>query len=349
MNTLFEYLEWRGDIPFTKEPINEVDNLIFCAFSYCNLQNILTYYDRKTIEDLYTEYSEIKEDSLFKKNQNQLFQKLSGSKRFKDVIVTRYFNVVNVEEEMQIAGLTFILPNDTIFVAFKGTDESLTGWKEDFALSYKKEIPAQERAVVYLNEILTSTKKIVYVGGHSKGGNLAMYASLFCKEFDKIMQIYNNDGPGFSKEIVETKEYQERKEKIITYIPKASIVGNIFNQDTKTVIIKSKQIDFLQHDLYSWLVLNNHFIYTKELSEETKKLCSLLNEILESVPSTQKEKIVSFLFELLESWQIEDIEKLGNHLFSSFIQKNSLQPEEISIFLKILPLLIEIIKRITSL
>lgn len=347
LHTLFDYLEWRGDITFKESPLNEVDSLIFCAFSYCHIENLLDYQERKTIEDLYQEYQEIEEDNIFKKNQNRLFQILSKSNRFKDVLVTRYFNEVNEEKEMQIAGMTFILPNDTLFVAFKGTDETLTGWKEDFALSYKSVIPSQEKAVSYLNEILSSTKKHVYVGGHSKGGNLAMYASLFCQEFDKLVQIYNYDGPGFNKEIIDTKEYQKRKEKIISFIPKASIVGTLFNEDTKTMIVKSKQLGFLQHDLYSWLVLNNHFVYTKELSEDAKNLSNLLNETLDKIPNVQKEKFVSMIFELLESWNVEDIEKgIGNLFSSSILQKYNFKMEDLAILYRLIPLVVEIMRRL---
>lgn len=346
LHTLFDYLEWRGDIPFKESPLNEVDSLIFCAFSYCDIDSLLAYQEKRTIQDLYTEYQQIQEDSVFKKNQNRLFQMLSESNRFKEVVVTRYFNEVNEEKEIQIAGMAFILPNDTLFVVFKGTDSTLTGWKEDFALSYKMVIPAQEKAVSYLNEILSSTKKEVFVGGHSKGGNLAMYASLFCQNFDKLVRIYNHDGPGFHKEILETKEYQERKEKIITYIPKASIVGNLFNEDTKTMIVKSKQLGFLQHDLYSWLVINNHFVYTKELSEEAKKLSNLLNETIDKLPNATKEKIINVLFEILESWNIQDIEK-GIGIFSSSIfQKYNLKVEDLTLLYRLIPIVVEIMKRL---
>ena len=138
------------------------------------------------------------EESLFTKNQNRLFKSLSESKRFQSVLVTHYFHIVDKEIDMQISGMTFVLPNDTLYVAFKGTDETITGWKEDFDLSYKDVIPSQKKAVSYLNEILSSFVRPVYVGGHSKGGNLAMYASLFCKDSDLIVKVYNNDGPGFS-------------------------------------------------------------------------------------------------------------------------------------------------------
>ncbi len=346
MSDLFDYVKWRGDLSFLESPVNEVDSLIFCAFSYLSLEKIIKYQEFISIKDLYERYKKVEGETIFKKNQNHLFQVLSESKRFKDITVTRYFNVVDEKEEMQIAGMTFVLPNDTLFVAFKGTDSTLTGWKENFNLSYMEIIPAEKKAVEYLNEILASTKKKVYVGGHSKGGNLAMYASLFCDSNDKIIRTYNHDGPGFRKEIVDTEMYQKRKDKIITFIPKASIVGNILNQDTKTYIIKSKQLGLLQHDLYSWLVVGNHFVYTKELSEEAKKMSQMLNEAIEKIPEKEKEEVISFVYDLLESWNMEDMKKM--------IEKpNLLEPilknfkiVDVPKILNIVSLVVEIYKKI---
>lgn len=348
MNTLFDYLLWRGDLTFKENPLNEVDSLAFCAFSYFKIEKLMQNQQFISIQDLYKKYALTEEDTLFKKNQNHLFQMLSESKRFKDVFITRYFNEVDKNLEMQIAGMTFLLPDNTLFIAFRGTDGTITGWKEDFDLSYKSVIPAQRRAVEYLNEILSHTKKSVYVGGHSKGGNLAMYASIFCQNGDKIIQIYNHDGPGFRSEIVEGKNYQKCKEKMITFIPKASIVGNIFDKDTKTIIIKSKQIGLLQHDLYSWGVSGNHFVYANELSVDAKKLSNKLNETIEKIPKEQKQKMISFLYELLESWNISDIENLVKDVFlsKSVLSQYHFNQEDISFLFRMLPLVLEIIKKI---
>ncbi len=347
MHNVFDYLLWRGDLTFLESPLNEVDNLIFCAMTYVRLDELLYYQEKISIKDLYLKYQKKEPNTVFKQSQNRLFKMISESNRFKNVIITHYFNEVDKEQEMQIGGMTFVLPNDTIFIAFKGTDGTLTGWKEDFNLSFKT-IPSQKRAVQYLEEILSHTKKKVFVAGHSKGGNLAMYASIFCKESENIVQIYNNDGPGFTKEIIGSNNYLQRKEKIITFIPKASIVGNLLNQDTKTIIVKSKQIGILQHDLYSWEVSNNHFVYSSELSEETKKLCNTLNELIEKIPKDEKEKIISFLYEIFESENIQDIEKALHDVFLSkvLLQKYHLKIEYFSFLWKIFPLIVEILKNI---
>lgn len=348
MTDIFDYLKWRGDLTFEVVPLNEIDALIFSAFAYIEMDSIFSYHEFVSIKDLYDRYKTIEEDSIFKKKQNELFKVLSESKRFQDIVVTRYFNEVNENKEMQISGTTFILPNDILYVAFKGTDSTLTGWKEDFNLSYMKVIPSEEKALSYLNEILYSTKKKVYVGGHSKGGNLAMYASLFCENDENILQVHNFDGPGFSKEIVEMENYKKRKEKITTYIPKSSIVGNILNKDTKTYIVKSKQIGILEHDLYSWIVSSNRFIYAKEVSLEIKNLSESLNEAIEKIPKEDKEKIIDLVYEILKSWNIRDIESTleDTILFNLLMNKYNLSISDFSIVWEVISFVLKIVKEL---
>lgn len=348
LDNIFAYLKWRGDISFLDSPLNEIDNLIFSAFAYIKLDAIMGYEEKITMNALYKKYqSHMKEEAIFKKNQMDLFQSLSQSKRFQDVLVTKCFNIVDKEQDMQIAGMTFVLPGDTLFVAFKGTDETITGWKEDFELSYEI-VSAQKKAVEYLDEILSQTRKKVYVGGHSKGGNLAMYASLFCKDYDKIVQIYNNDGPGFTESVLKTENYQKRKEKMITYIPKASIVGNLLNLDTKTLIIKSSAIGILQHNLYSWLVNNTSFVYVRELDEETKKISIKLNNIIEHIPKEKKKKIIAFVYDCLESLNIYDLEELVKEFLlpKSILKKYNFNIDEFSILKSVVPIVIEVVKKI---
>lgn len=341
LNTIFDYLEWRGDMTLLESPVNEVDSLIFCAFAYFRIESVLSSLESISIKELYHRYQKVMEENIFTKNQNRLFKFLSESKRFQSVLVTHFFHIVDKEIDMQISGMTFVLPNNCLYVAFKGTDDTITGWKEDFDLSYKHVIPSQKKAVSYLNEILSSSVKPVYVGGHSKGGNLAMYASLFCKESDLIVKVYNYDGPGFSKNILETDNYQKRKEKIVTFIPSASIVGNIFDKDTKTFIIKSKQIGVLQHDLYSWLVLQNHFVYTKEMSNHAKNISNALNQALLRIPNEDKKRVISFLYELLESWNVENIEKTA----LTILEKYNFQPKDFTFLHPLFSLVKEIQKK----
>ena len=341
MNTIMDYLKWRGDITFFQEKLNEVDCLIFCIFTYLDLDHIITYQEQVTIHELFLRFS--KANRTISSKKQAFFAQLSESKRFKDVIVTLYFNEIDELKEMQIAGMTFLLPNNTIFVGFKGTDDTLVGWKEDFNLSYKKIIPSQLKAQKYLDFILSNTLKDVYVGGHSKGGNIAVYSSLYCKNFDKIKQIYNFDGPGLLDEIVKSALYQMRKEKMITYLPKTGIIGNLLNKDMKTIIVKSKQFGLLEHDPFSWCVEQNHFLYDPALNEEAVKVNQALDTILKKLSNSQKEKIITFLYEILNSIDLKDMHK--NLL--TLLKKYQFDPNDLKIIKNIWPIILSLFKNLT--
>lgn len=347
MNTIFTYLETYKNVSFLEKDFNEVDNLIFCAFSYIDFSGIIQKENTISIKELYTKYKFLMDEkNIFKKDQNDLFQLLSESKRFQDILITGYVNDISKEEEKQFGAITFILPNEQLFVAFKGTDETITGWKEDFNMSYMSVIPSQKSAKEYLEEILKNTKKSVLVGGHSKGGNLAMYAAIFCPEElkNKISKVYNNDGPGFAYKIDLTKEYQTIKDKIITYIPKSSIVGNIFDSYTKIIIIESTALGILQHNLYSWLILEDTFLYVKEMDGKTKELANRLNAIIYKIPNKEKKRIVTVLYDIISSFSIYNLEKTMQDLF----HKYHLTYEDIEWLRKILPFAINLLKEIFS-
>ncbi len=336
MHTLLDYLKEKGDISFLEEPLNEVDSLIFCAFSYFSIENMIRYEEKITLQDLYRRFIVTPNDA--KPIEKKLFTLLSESKRFQDVYITLYFNEVDTVKEMQIAGVTFLLPN-AIFVAFKGTDGWI-GWKEDFHLSYQKSIPSQQRARVYLEEVLSKFSETVYVGGHSKGGNLALYASLYCPHFERIKRIYNFDGPGFQEEFVESTLYQNRKSKMITYLPKAGIVGNLFNKDMEIVLVKSKQFGILAHDLYSWIIEDNHFLYAKVLDEQAKQLSNQLNSMIDNLSNQEKEIIVRFVYDILDSLEVPNL--IAE--IKKKIKKYSFTLNDLFHLKRILPVLLQFVK-----
>lgn len=344
MDTIFSYIELYGTKTFNEMALNEVDNLIFCALTYIHFDLLIQKEDKISLKQLYVQYQKVIDiNHPFKEKQNRLFDLISKSKRFKDVLVTNYVNEVSIEEEKQFGAITYVLPKNQVFVAFKGTDETVIGWKEDFLMSYQV-IPSQKSACAYLEDVLKNSNGEVFVGGHSKGGNLALYAAVFCKdEFkDKIKKVYNNDGPGFKDDIKNQENFQKIKDRLVTYIPKASLVGNLFDSYTKTIIILSHQIGILQHDLYSWVITNNHFIYVSEMDKQTKKLANTVNKIIDVIPVAQKKRIITFLYDLLTSLHIYNFEVT----LENILKKYHLQFEDIMLLKKILPLVSQIIKNL---
>ena len=284
-------------------------------------------------------------ESILLKNQNTLFSQLEKSKRFGNVKIAKFVKESSEAEEKQFCAMTFIVSDREIFVAFRGTDETLTGWKENFNLSYE-ETPSQKRAVSYLEDIVTHTKKEIIVGGHSKGGNLAMYAYVFSKKEvqEKIKKVYNNDGPGLrSKE----NTLQEIEKKITTFIPKSSIVGGLFENDSLIKIIESSSIGILEHDLYTWKINGSEIITTKDMDKKTKELCNYINEKLKEIPDEKKRSIIHFIYELLNSFGINDIEETINKLGknNSLLKKYNISIFDMQIIWKILPIILEIMKK----
>jgi hypothetical protein len=277
-------------------------------------------------------------------NQLELLKILSESNRFKDIKVVRYLNKLKKDIEEQFIGMTFILNDEELFVSFGGTSDDLVAWKEDFNLSFLDVIPSQKEAVNYLNDILTHTTKKVYVGGHSKGGNLAIYSLVFSdrKYNSQIVKAFNNDGPGFKNDFFKLEEYQNVKDKIITFIPKSSIVGNLFVNNTKTYLVDSYQLGILEHDLFSWRISGNHFKYQKEITANTKKLCEKLNSILESIPLTQKKRIINIIYDILNDSSITSLEDVLKQ--PKFLTKFKLSNDDINIILKLIPLIINLLK-----
>ena len=308
MDNIFEYLKWRGDIPFEQEPLNEVDNLILCAFSYIRIEKFLNTKELQTIQELYPKYvSSDKKESILLKNQNTLFSLLEKSNRFKNVKIAKFTKETSESEEKQFCAMTFIVSDREIFVAFRGTDETLTGWKENFNLSY---------------EDVFSKKEVQ----------------------EKIKKVYNNDGPGLrSKE----NTLQEIEKKITTFIPKSSIVGGLFENDSLIKIIESSSIGILEHDLYTWKINGSEIVTTKDMDKKTKELCNYINEKLKEIPDEKKRSIIHFIYELLNSFGINDIEETINKLGknNSLLKKYNISIFDMQIIWKILPIILEIMKK----
>ena len=347
MENVFSYLKWRGDLDFNTSGFNSIDNIIFSALSYLKLN--IKEDEILNLEEAYQRYT-IGESSsnIFYMNVEKLFTLVQESKRFKNVKIARYKRIIDKSVEEQFGAVTFILPNDTLYIAFSGTDESVVGWKENFNLSFLEKIPAQEEAKFYLEDILNHTKKKIFVGGHSKGGNLAMYAVIFCRDDykNKIIQTFNNDGPGLPEEVFSTKEFLEIKEKIISYLPKFGVIGYLFSNKTQIKFIESYQIGILEHDLFSWKVNGTDFIFVDDLNKLAKDLVKKFNNGLKDIPKEKRKRIINLIYDLLLNFKIENLDDLFAKItdFPAFIKKYNLDFENIELILNLLGILFQIFK-----
>lgn len=311
-----DYLKWRGDLTFKQSSFNEVDNLILSEFSYIEINKKLftkTVTIKEVIEDYFKKYTEKEIIKKFALSQNPyLFFKLLGeSKRFGNLQVSHCINKISKKEEKQFSALYVHLNFNTIYVAFKGTDESLIGWKEDLNMGYMEEIPSQKEAVTYTNQIPFYIQHI-FLGGHSKGGNLAVYASVKCKNSirRKIKNVFNNDGPGFSEEFLLSSHYVSLLPKIFSFQPETSIIGMLLTHKGEYKVIKSDSIGLWQHDPLTWQVENTSFVTIKEVDETSNKINDTITNWLEQVDKKKRKVFINTLYQVLDKSNISNIEQL---------------------------------------
>ena len=317
MANIFDYLDWR-DIELEKLPFNEVDNLILSRLSYFPFDGVVST-EPVSLRYAYEQYKKIKNKaSILQKEDADFFPKMAYSKRFGEIKLVNYVNRLDIIQEKQFSAVTVILPDNTIYVSFRGTDDTIVGWKEDFNMSFSECIAAQVDAKKYLQDIAERFSQKIRVGGHSKGGNLAIYASIFAKEEFKgrIIEVYNNDGPGFHENIINSKEYENMLSIIHTYIPQTSIIGRLLEHKENCEIIKSTQTGIMQHDLYSWQVLGDKFVKDK-LTNASKYIDKTITDWIQDIDNTQREEFINNLFEILNTTQAKTLGELTKNKFET--------------------------------
>lgn len=265
MPNMIDYLAWRGDLTFSENGFNEVDNLIFSELAYVDMDGIAPS-DKDsliTVADIYPAYKKARHDQSYLVNDPySALKKSAGTKRFGGIKLGGYVNRVDIKEQLQFSALTFLLDDGTAYVAFRGTDNTIVGWHEDFNMNYLPETPGQSAAADYLDAVLSATNRPVRVGGHSKGGNFAVYAAAFCKNPDKnerILGVYSNDGPGFNGLISGSEEYRGILPKITKIVPDASLVGMLLSSMEELTVVKSNEKGVQQHNPYTWEILGTKF------------------------------------------------------------------------------------------
>ena len=321
MANVFDYIEWRGDLTFKQSQFNEIDNLILSRVSYFPFDSLMEYDETITIKEAYNRFKrlDLNKIKILLKEDLDLFPALAQSNRYGNLYLKRFINKRDLQEVKQFSAITIILPDSTAYISYRGTDNTIVGWKEDINMSFMESVPAQIDAKEYLNEIAGEITGKLRVGGHSKGGNLAVYASAFCDENIKkrIIEVYNNDGPGFFEEILKTANYQEILPKVHTYIPQSSIFGRMLNHEEKYTIVKSTQVGVYQHDLYSWQVLGKNFITMEDVTNESEFIDKTLKNWLQEVDSEQREKFWTALFEILASTKAETLSQIKENWLSN--------------------------------
>ena len=307
--TVMDYLRWRGDLPFCRDGFNEVDNLVLCIISYINFRR---FDDLKTTDpakavalpEVAARLTEEDEQrGLSELEYIPLMRLAAETERFRDVRMFGFTHEWDEAKEMQFDAVSYLLPDDTLFVAFMGTDTSLVGWKEDFNMSFLSAVPAQERAVAYTVEMAAACRRCkLRIGGHSKGGNLAAWAAIHIPENlqkRRLLAAYNNDGPGFSHDMVDSEAYRRVADKLHTYVPESSIVGVLLEHAEDYAVIDSSNRSIMQHEPLSWNVLGSRFIHLGERSQMGKLSDDVLRQWIGSMTPQEREQFSDALFDVL--------------------------------------------------
>ncbi len=319
MANIIDYLDWRGDIGFDISPFNEIDNLILSQMCYTDFEGVITQDDTLSIVDTARLYFEIhtEEEILgrdtFYKMAPMVLKKAARTKRFQEVQLKNYINLISMDREEQFSALTFVLPDGMQYVAFRGTDNTLVGWKEDFNLCFMSETAGQKRAVEYVNYYFDSEGGDIILGGHSKGGNFAIYSAAFCEQQvqDRIVGIYSNDGPGFRDEILETEEYNTILPKIRCFIPSDSMVGILLENQCDYEIVKTDAKGINQHDPMSWQVLGEKFVPAEKRGEGSKLIDKTMVKWLSEISDDERQAFIDTVFATLDNSGVKTINDLS--------------------------------------
>lgn len=353
MANIIDYVKWRGDLELKESKFNEIDSLILNRFSYFPLDNIIKENEIVSIKELSERFKKEDKDKIeiLWKDDVDLFPIMGKSKRFGEMIALEYINKIEPEKEKQFSAVTIILPDNTIYISYRGTDNTLIGWKEDFNMSFKSHIESQISAKEYLENIADKyPNKKIRIGGHSKGGNLAVYASIFAKPTVKkrIINVYNNDGPGFNEDIINTEEYNEAIKKVVTYIPQDSIFGKLLNHKEKYIIVQSTEKGIMQHDVYSWQVICRDFVVLKEITDGSKFIDKTITNLLENLDLQTREQVIDIIFKIINSTEAKTIDDLKLSLMKNarivLSAYKQIEPENKKMITATITALLEIIK-----
>ncbi|MCK9192011.1 MAG: DUF2974 domain-containing protein [Sphaerochaetaceae bacterium] len=313
MNATYDYLYWRGDIPFSKMSFNEIDGLVFALLS--NIEYSTVFKDLNVEEKIsLTDVVEIFRDknvfenlsnlSKFEKQNLVLIQDLCHCRRYSTAKLFGYQKDFRKECYTQFSAISFILDDDTVVASYRGTDCSLVGWKEDFAMSFKTEVGAQTDSVSYINFIGRANCKQLITCGHSKGGNLAVYSALKAKSDiqDKIAKVYNFDGPGFNKKVVRAEDFQKiGVDKIITIVPQSSIVGILMQHgEPINVVYSSNKTGIFQHYPLTWEVEPTHFRRLEGTDNLSKNFDETTRIFLENMNEEEMATFTDAIFEMFD-------------------------------------------------
>lgn len=313
--TILSYLKEYGDVSFGEMAMNDVDSLILCQLAYLKFDGMVSDVKENgpsvTLKELaeHKNYEQLFADERYEKVNRELLKGMLAGRRFCNLRINCYINVVEKEWETQFSAVTFFLEDDTMYIAFRGTDETIVGWKEDFNMAFLSPVPGQEYSVKYLNMVTGKLSNPFFVGGHSKGGNFAIYGAMNCASYvqERIQKIYSMDGPGFRPEILKKCGYEKIADKVIKILPHASLIGMLFEKDINYKVVDSKTMGVFQHNPFNWIVKKGQFVEMDDIAERVKRRDNNINEWILALDEQQLKLVVNTLYQIITASEADDL------------------------------------------
>lgn len=357
MAGILDYIDWRGDLTFRSDPLNEVDNEILSQLCFIDFEGIVpAAIIRSGAKDNGVTLRSAAKQYLRRHRGEQayigaivpsaivtLLARAAKSHRFGNIHLYGYINHINDEQQTQFSATTFLLDDGTVFVAYRGTDDTIVGWKENFNMSFISPVPAQIEAVSYLESVASSLEGPIITGGHSKGGNLSVYSAVKCSPEvkERIKTAYSNDGPGFSSDFITSLDFENMRGKLRTIVPQSSVVGMLLEHEETYEVVKSTQNGLMQHDGFSWEVMGKSFVHLDTVTNESRLIDTTLKKWLNDMDTEQREAFVDSMFEALEATNAKTLTDLNSDKFKLVKAWSGLDIETRNIVKKSLRLLLK--------
>lgn len=307
--TFLTYVRERMDT-FLDRPLCAIDSLVFSWLAYAHLGEDqvnaclpegIALHEMLRAEEFYNMFG----STWDPEGSRDLLFAVCASPRFRDARLTEFrFKTARSAEE-QFAAMTFILPDGSSYVAFRGTDSTIVGWKEDFNMTFLNPVPAQEEARAYLEYVASVTASPLYVGGHSKGGNLAVYAVATCNKScrERVVRVFSHDGPGFHREFCASDAYRNILPIMVKTVPKSSMIGAVLSEgpDCHPIIVESGGFSLFQHNPFLWEVdvESATFVEADGFTASSRYFDSTLDAWMDKYSLAERARFVDALFDVI--------------------------------------------------
>lgn len=343
MANIHDYLDWRGDLKIDRcHPFNDVDAMILARFSYLLFDKIKLS-NRETVETVAKKMQKFKNSDFRWDGDRELIAKMGASRRFRHMKVTDYEKQNDRAAEKQFSAITIHINYAELFISFLGTDDTITGWKEDFNLTFMEVVPAQLEGLKYLKKIARKYYwRKIRIGGHSKGGTIAMFAAVMANDRlqHRLTKVYNFDGPGLKSSLAAKDVGESVLPKIVSFVPQDSVFGRLFQHTEEYRVVQADaERNIYEHDLYSWQVTHNGIIEST-ITKRSDMVNETLTRWLESATQEQRKIFIDGVFEILYKSKVKTPMKLADnwhkYLLAFIKNYNELSKEDRKVMTEVL-------------